>query len=168
MYWYGGFFSPLVWCETVIFFKLRPWVSKTMSSFLALVVSGLAIFFAIKTKPTYDSFESFYTSSYLNGRKPKKKAGWLSGVVDVLLSDNRTRLPPVVIHECIVLLVAVVESGEGRREKCYFLGIFGIWIPLVAPVPNDNENTRPAEDNTSVYESIRQEAITLKSSGQRI
>lgn len=134
-----------------------------MSSFLALLVSGLAIFFAIKTKPTYDSFESFYTSSYLGGRKPKKKTGWLSGVVDVLLNDSRTRLPPVVIHECIVFLVAVVEGGEGRRQKAYFLGIFGVWIPLVPP--NDPQPT--AEDNTSVYESIRQEAINLKSSGQR-
>lgn len=87
--------------------------------------------------------------------------------MDALLNDSRTRLPPVVIHECIVMLVAVVD-GESRRDtggKGYFLGIFGVWIPLVAPVPN--ENPQPVQDNPSIYESIRQEANSLKASGNR-
>lgn len=144
----------------------RPWV---MAGFYLLVVSSIAVFLAIKLKPSHESFEVFYRAAYLgedpDGKKQKKK-GVLGGMLECLLPGSTAKsFPPTTLHDCFVFHLAVVKLE--RDLFAYFLGAFGMWIPLMAPEPKPTKGQIVAENKAfERIETVKHEAISLKANSK--
>jgi len=131
-----------------------------MSSLLALAASGLFVYIAFKNKPSVESFQMFFQNEYLSGDRCKPK-GWLSSMVDSLLSPS-TAVPPTAIYDCVIFHVAVVKFRE--QTNGYFLGAFNSWYRILAPNGKAVEQARPSQSMISQYEALRNEANRLKAS----
>lgn len=133
---------------------------------LFVIAVVLAVLALVRSKPSYRSFEDFYRTKYL-GDEPKKakKGGWLTGVFDALLPSSTKMLPPTVMHNCVAFIVAAVKVDRG--QTAYFLGVFGRWLPLLAPPSRAAVATelRDAAALDQAVDAARQEAIDLKASG---
>lgn len=137
-----------------------------------LLVSCVGVFLAVKLKPSHESFGKYYRQAYLgedssgSSRATKKKKGFLGGMLECLLPGRSAKaLPPTVLHDCIIFYLAVVKLE--KDQFAYFLGGFGVWVPLMAPeqIQDKSQGVSEAEAFAEI-ERVKHIAIQYKASGQ--
>lgn len=132
-------------------------------SLILLAITGAVIYAAIRTKPAPRSFESFYRNAYMSAEgASRRKKGWFTAVVDNLLGGSNQAFPPTNMYDAVVFLVVTVCKND--KSNSLFLGIFGFWIPLLAP-----ETAASAAPATAgPFEALKQDAINAKVNHQCI